>query len=291
MEGTAPSEFRAAGNCVMMEGTQARIEEPAMASRDNVQLLIIDPQNDFCDIPGAALPVKGASADLERVAELIDRYGERLSGITVTLDSHHSYDIAHGSYWRDAEGRQPLHTPITLADVESDRWQTVDPAKRQHALDYLADVGLYIWPEHCLIGSWGHNIYAPLNAALQGWERQHRQTVTPLFKGLNPDTEHFSAFEADRPLATDPDTQFDARRVAHLYQADRVIVAGEALSHCVASSVRSLIRHLGVDFARKLVLLSDGASPVPGFEALGDDFVAEFRRQGGRLARCDSVFG
>lgn len=261
-----------------------------MTTRDNVHLLIIDPQNDFCDIPGAALPVTGASADLQRVAELVDRHGERLAGITVTLDSHHSYDIAHGSYWRDADGKQPLHTPITRADVEAGRWQTVDPAKRAHALDYLADVGLYVWPDHCLVGSWGHNIYAPLHQALQRWERLQHRTVTPLFKGLNPDTEHFSAFEADRPEATDPDTQFDARRVADLVEAGRVLVAGEALSHCVASSVRSLMRHLGADFTRKLVLLDDAASPVPGFEALGEDFVAEFRQQGGRLARCANAF-
>ena len=28
------------------------------------QLLIVDPQNDFCDIAGAALPVTGANAAL-----------------------------------------------------------------------------------------------------------------------------------------------------------------------------------------------------------------------------------
>ncbi|MCW3480336.1 isochorismatase family protein [Neisseriaceae bacterium JH1-16] len=261
-----------------------------MASPDNIHLLIIDPQNDFCDLPGAALPVADASADLQRVAELIERHGERLSGITVTLDSHHSYDIAHGSYWRDAEGNAPLFTPIMLADVEAGRWQPVDEAKLAHVRAYLAEVELFIWPEHCLVGSWGHNIYAPLNAALQGWERQRHQTVTTLFKGLNPDTEHFSAFEADRPQADDPDTGFDARRIAQLRDADRVLVAGEALSHCVASSVRSLIRHLGPDFAARLVLLEDAASPVPGFEALGDAFVAEFRQQGGRLARCEHAF-
>jgi nicotinamidase/pyrazinamidase len=32
------------------------------------KLLIIDPQNDFCDIPNAALPVAGAKSDLQRLA-------------------------------------------------------------------------------------------------------------------------------------------------------------------------------------------------------------------------------
>jgi len=34
----------------------------------NARLLIIDPQNDFCDIPGAALPLPGANADMHRLA-------------------------------------------------------------------------------------------------------------------------------------------------------------------------------------------------------------------------------
>jgi len=261
-----------------------------MAGAATTHLLLIDPQNDFCDLPGAALPVAGASADLDRVAALIARHGERLSGITVTLDSHHSYDIAHGSYWRDAAGQVPLFTPIALADVEAGRWQPVDAAKQDHVRAYLAEVGLFIWPEHCLVGTWGHNLYAPLAEALQAWERGRHRTVTTLFKGLNPDTEHFSAFEADRPLADDPDTGFDVRRVAQLRDAERVLVAGEALSHCVASSVRSLIRHLGPAFASRLVLLEDAASPVPGFEAQGEVFVAEFLKAGGRLARCEAAF-
>ena len=32
-------------------------------------LLVIDPQNDFLDIPGAALPVSGANADMQRLAD------------------------------------------------------------------------------------------------------------------------------------------------------------------------------------------------------------------------------
>ena len=31
-------------------------------SHAKLQLLLIDPQNDFCDLPGAALPVPGAVA-------------------------------------------------------------------------------------------------------------------------------------------------------------------------------------------------------------------------------------
>jgi nicotinamidase-related amidase len=254
------------------------------------QLLIIDPQNDFCDIAPAALPVTGASADLERLAALIEVHGARLDGITVTLDSHHAYDIAHPAYWRAPGGEEPApFTRIDLDAFESGRWTPADERRRGHVRRYLRETGLLIWPEHCLVGSWGQGIYAPLRAALSAWERRELRVPWLMHKGLNPDTEHFSAFEAEVPDAHDAHTQFDPRRVAHLLAAERVIVAGEALSHCVAASVRTLIRHFGSDFAARLVLLSDASSPVAGFEAEAAVFVEELLAQGARLARCESV--
>ena len=46
-----------------------------------IEFLIIDPQNDFSDTPGAALPVPGASADAERLAQLLDRLGSCASSL------------------------------------------------------------------------------------------------------------------------------------------------------------------------------------------------------------------
>ncbi|GGY22381.1 isochorismatase family protein [Paludibacterium paludis] len=254
-----------------------------------MELLIVDPQNDFCDLPASALPVAGATADLDRLAGLIRRHAERFDGITLTLDSHHAYDIAHPAYWRNALGEQPLHTPISREDVERGVWMTADPARRETALAYLARASLYVWPPHCLVGTWGHGIYEPLAAALREWECRRLRATDVLFKGLNPDTEHFSAFEADVPLDADPATRFDRRRVARLAEAECVVVAGEALSHCVASSVRSLVRHLGPSFAGRLVILTDCASPVPGFEDLARGFLEEMTRLGARLASSDSL--
>lgn len=253
-------------------------------------LLIIDPQNDFCDLPHAALPVSGANADLVRLAQLIKQHAARLDGITVTLDSHHRYDIAHPAFWRGPHGEQPLHTPISLEDVDSGRWLPADPALLSEVRAYLQQSQLYVWPPHCLVGSWGHTIHQELNQALQQWECQRLRVMQLLFKGLNPLTEHFSAFEADVPRADDPATCFDPQQLAALQAADRVLVGGEALSHCVASSVRSLLRHLGPDFARKLILLEDCSSPVPGFEMQAADFVAEICQLGASLQRSTAVF-
>src|SRR5690606_2567163 len=53
----------------------------------NIQLLVIDPQNDFCR-PDGALAVPGADADMDRLARLVGALRDRLADIHVTLDSH-----------------------------------------------------------------------------------------------------------------------------------------------------------------------------------------------------------
>ena len=52
-----------------------------------VTLLIIDPQNDFH--PGGSLQILTALSDSERVADLLQKYGDEITDIIVTLDSHH----------------------------------------------------------------------------------------------------------------------------------------------------------------------------------------------------------
>ena len=59
-----------------------------------IELLIIDPQNDFCD-PSGALYVPGADKDMDNVADFILAKKDKLDDIHATLDSHHFIDIAH----------------------------------------------------------------------------------------------------------------------------------------------------------------------------------------------------
>src|SRR5690349_6095358 len=100
---------------------------------NRMHLLLIDPQNDFCDIPAAelpphplrpgeriapALPVAGAHADMQRLARWLNAASERIEHIHVTLDSHQPFDIAHPGFWRDEQGRSaPPFTVISHNDV------------------------------------------------------------------------------------------------------------------------------------------------------------------------------
>ncbi len=256
-----------------------------------VELLIIDPQVDFCDPQKGALYVGGAEKDIERLARMIRRIAPKLDDIHVTLDSHHLVDIAHPIFWRDSQGKHPApFTLIGVSEVETGRWTTTQPGMYARALEYvkaLEQSGRYalcIWPPHCLIGSEGHAVVPELFAALTEWE-QRFALVDYVTKGSNIYTEHYSAVQAEVPDPTDPSTQINTALIQTLMKADVIAVAGEAGSHCLANTVRDIEHNFGSDaFVSKLVLLTDATSPVTGFEALQTDFVRDMTARGMQMS-------
>jgi len=270
----------------------------------NTQLLIIDPQNDFCDLPPAAcaadvrpsLPVAGAHADMQRLAGWVQREGARLDAITITLDSHQRYDIAHPVFWQDSAGAPPApFTAITAAQVRAGQWLPQDGQLVARVLGYLDALeaqGRYthmVWPLHCEVGSWGHGIHADVFAACARWQEARQHAVCHVFKGLNPLTEHYSALQAEVPDRSDPATLLNAALLARLAQAQLLIIAGEASSHCVRATVEHLVQHLPHNTPQRLVLLQDAMSPVAGFEAVHTEFLATMQARGLRLADCSCL--
>lgn len=256
-----------------------------------VHLVIIDPQVDFCD-PNGALYVQGAEQDIHRLAQMVARLAPKLDDIHVTLDSHRLIDVAHPIFWKDSNGQHPApFTIITANDLETGRWTPVLPGLYRRMLDYVKTLetnGRYplcIWPPHCLIGSPGHNVMPELQAALLCWETQRFAMVDYVTKGSNPWTEHYSAVMADVPDPTDPGTQLDTRFIQTLLEADLVVIAGEAGSHCLANTVRDVAANFGDDsYIKRLVLLEDATSPVPGFERFQTDFIKEMTARGMQIS-------
>ena len=253
------------------------------------QLLIVDPQVDFCDPARGALYVPGAEHDIARLADLLSRFGSRIDAVHVTLDTHHAFDIAHPVSWKDAAGAHPApFTTIRAADIAAGRWRPVKPELFDRVLAYaraLEAGGRYdltIWPPHCLIGSEGHAVAQPLFDALKAWESRGTP-VDYVRKGENPLTEHYSAVKAEVPDPSDPQTQPNTALLASLNTADIVLVAGEAASHCVANTVRDIAAAFGDQAVQKLVLLTDATSPVAGFEGLEKEFVQDLTALGMRF--------
>jgi nicotinamidase-related amidase len=266
----------------------------------NIQLLIIDPQNDFMDMSQAALPVSGAVSDMQRVAGLIGRVGKKLTDIHVTLDSHRLLDIAQPAWWIDSRGNNP--DPFTIIcedDVRNGIWMPRNPQFKERSLAYvraLALGGKYplcIWPPHCLIGTWGHNVEENLNRALQQWSQKEFAMVDYVTKGSNPWTEHYGALMAEVPDPEDPGTMINRDFLDMLQQADIVAVAGEALSHCVKETVTQIADNIGGEHIKKFVILTDCCSPVgavpggPDFPAIAEEWLKAMERKGMRLTTSD----
>ena len=270
-------------------------------------LLIIDPQNDFCDLPAdwcptdpasgtrcaPALPVPGAHADLQRLAAFIDRVGHTLQDITVTLDSHHRHDIAHPGFWqcRDGSSVAPF-TPITAAQVRASEVTPREASALPRTLAYLDELEargrytLMVWPVHCEIGSWGHNVHSDLRAAYNSWETRLQRSVAKITKGENPWTEHYSAVLAEVPDPDDNGTQLNQALLHRLAPAGHILIAGEASSHCVKATTEDIVTHLPGGRPGRLTLLTDAMSPVNGFQAQHEAFLADMRSRGVQLATC-----
>jgi len=272
--------------------------------KTSIQLLIIDPQNDFCDVPAAwrpvdplsgavvapALPVAGAHADMQRTAAFIRDAGSRLDEITITLDSHHHVDIAHPTFWHRTDGSAVTpFTTITAAQVRAGEFQPRDPAALPRTLAYLDELEsrgrytLMVWPVHCEIGTWGHGVHADVRAAYNQWEEANLRGVRKVTKGENPWTEHYSAIQAEVPDADDPHTGLNTAFLAQLDQAETLFIAGEASSHCVRATTEHIVANLPGGRPGRIVLLTDCMSPVGGFEAQHAAFLEEMRAKGVRL--------
>jgi nicotinamidase/pyrazinamidase len=261
------------------------------------RLLIIDPQNDFCDIPGAALPVTGANADMLRLAELMRKAGASLTDITVTLDSHASVGIERTTFWKTATGEAVApFTQVGESDVRAGRFAPRDPAQLPAVLAYLQALEkggryrLVVWPVHCVLGTWGHNIHEAVAVQLAEWEQRSLRPAFRVLKGLNPLTEAYSAVQAEVPDARDPSTQTNRELIGRARpDGGLLLVAGEAASHCVASTLEHLFAELGADEKRKVVILRDCMSPVASFEAQAEKFFADARAQGARVMSSDQA--
>ena len=286
-----------------MTPLMAPLVQPVPAS----QLLIVDPQNDFCDIPGAALPVTGADADMKRLAAWVDQAGATLSDIVVTLDSHPVYAIERPAFWRqggpelteEAALAVAPFTQIRAADVRAGRYSPRDAVAREAVLAYLDALEasprkyvLMVWPTHCVVGTWGHNVHGDLAAALGRWEAARLRTVEKVLKGQNPMTEQYSAVRAEVPIDGDPRTQTNQALVDRIVDFPGLtFIAGEASSHCVAATAEDLFAAMTPERLARIVLIEDAMSPVGGFEAGGIAFLDRARALGVRTMTAAQALG
>lgn len=258
-------------------------------------LLIIDPQNDFHG--GGSLAVPGADEDASRIANLLSCKGSSFDQVIVTLDSHYKIHVAHGEFWRNDAGESPPpFTQILLDDLEKGIWKPKNASLMEHCKKYCEALergdkeALCIWPYHCLIGTPGHNVKASISDALHDWTSKCGKNVQYVMKGQNMLTEHYSALQADVPIEEDRATLLNETLMEKFQEASKIVVCGQAKSHCVNHTVRDMIHNLKhPSDASKIILLEDGMSPVAGFESVAENFSAFCKERGVLTSTCSEI--
>ena len=280
---------------------------PAASDRKRACLVIVDCQNTFC-IPDFELFVggrsgRGAVEDNVRLCRFIYRNLGLITEIVPTMDTHTGIQIFHSIFWINDAGKHPSpNTVISLADVEAGVWKpnpAVAPSVmggdvqrlRRHAVHYVKQLTkrgkypLMVWPYHSMLGGIGHALVSAVEEALFFHCVARGSQTRFQIKGGNPLTEHYSVLHPE--VREGPDGEPIAERntgfLQRLLDADRVIVAGQAKSHCVAWTIDDLlteVRARDPKLVEKVYLLEDCTSPVvvPDVVDFTDEANAAFQR-------------
>ena len=297
---------------------------PAASDPLRTHLVLIDVQRDFC-FPEGTLYVggrsgRGAMDDNDRIARFIYQNLGAISEITCTLDSHLPFQIFFAPFWVDRAG-EPLRPHRTIS-VDEIRAGDVAPnpdivdsvgapdlawlkAQVLFYCESLARAGkyvLYLWPPHVLLGGDGHVLAGVIQEArlFHAYVRGARNGVE--IKGMHALTENYSVFSPE-VLLTHDGASLASRNGAlldALLREDRLIVAGQASSHCVKSSIDDLldaIRARDKKLAQRVYVLEDAMSAVavpdpakPGtfladFTNAAEDALGRFHDAGMRIVR------
>lgn len=292
---------------------------PAANDTRRIDLLLIDVQRDFCH-PEGTLYVggrsgRGAIEDNRRIAEFIYRNLRGITNIRCTLDSHYDFQIFFPWFWVDSNG-EPLapHTLIQLDERNAKQLVNTDPVgnvlkknvmPNPAMTPWLTDKGydwlvkqcvfyneqlaagerytLYLWPAHCIVGSPGHTISGVVHEARAMHSLARVSQSWTEIKGDNYLTENYSVLRPEVLSTWDGDilAERNFRFYKTLVEADVLIIAGQAASHCVKSTIRDLTEEILNDdpaLAQKVYILTDCMSSVVVRDDKGEivaDFTAE----------------
>ncbi len=265
--------------------------KPSTSDRQRILLLLVDAQVDFIHEDGS-LSVPGAVDDTRRTIEWLFAHASEITGIAASLDTHFPFQIFYPTWWVDADGSPPRpYTQISAADVDAGRWRPTREVNWSceyvHRLEEGSRKVLTIWPYHTMLGTPGHAITPALYEAIIFHTAARDAKPVFLTKGTIDKTEHYSILEPEVKVPDEPQGTLNMAFVDMIAGYDLVYFAGQAKSHCVLETIRSLVNHFGAtrpDLVARWRLLEDCTSSVAhpeiDFEAIADRQLAEFEQQG-----------
>ena len=246
----------------------ASLEDPVQHddSEPKTLFLGIDIQRDFID--NGALGVPGAADDVARLSRFLYDHADRISTMMVSIDTHEPMQIFHPCWWRDPDGRQPEpFTVIKPLDLTEARWKAVkDPALSKNYVRQIEKAGkqLCIWPYHCLDGTTGQALETQFANVIHFLSSACNIPLIKIHKGQHPLSEMYGIFKPEYSMSNDTNCEL----LEQIASYDKIIIAGEAKSHCVLESVRQFCEYYydKPEITRKIYLLTDCMSDIPGFE-------------------------
>lgn len=258
---------------------------------------MIDAQIDFIHPPPVgSLCVPGAVADTVRTVDFIYKNAAEISSIVASLDSHLAFQIFYPTWWMNEKGEHPA--PFTLIapdDIARGTWRPVlDPTWSVDYVNKLATTAkkaLCIWPYHTMVGSIGHALDPALFEAITYHAAARKSQPVFLSKGSIPQTEHYSVLEPEVKYSKHPQGGLNTGLLDTLAKNDLVYVAGQAKSHCVLESMRSMLNYFDrePDVIAKLRLLTDCTSsvvhPAIDFDAMAEAELRGFAAKGVKLVK------
>ena len=262
--------------------------QPVSFDATKTWLMLVDVQNTFC-IPEFELYVGGRSGlgaveDNARLCEFIYHNLGSITHITATMDTHMTMQVFHPIFFIDEEGNHPVpYTDIHAAELHAGKWRFnpalapqfgIAPEYGQQMMIYYAEelerrgkYALTIWPYHAMLGGVGHALVSSVEEAIFFHSVARLSQPDLEVKGDQPFTEHYSVIGPEVLLGPMGETlgTHNHKFIAQLQEFDRVVIAGQAKSHCVAWTVSDLLEDINAtnpELAKKVYLLEDCSSPV-----------------------------
>ena len=205
-------------------------------------VLIIDPQNDFSNTNNierkkdGSLAVPNSSSDYVKIIDFIRN--NPIDEVHVSLDTHTERHIGHPGFW-DRISADGQRTPaddtdgFTILSINAENIISGFHIHRKTTTQYIPRIydresydslceyvynylNFYsstentekhnqlpwIWPNHCLEGTRGHNIAQELQTFLRDWERSRQCNIVKYhIKGQNNLAEMYSIFSAEKPVS------------------------------------------------------------------------------------------
>jgi len=153
---------------------------------------------------------------------------------------------------------------------------------------------LTIWPYHAMLGGIGHAVVPAVEEAVFFHSVARYSQPDFEVKGRNPFTEHYSVVgpEVMEDAFGNRIGERNEKFIQDLQAYDATLIAGQAKSHCVASTIVHLledIRRVDPALAEKVYLLEDCTSPVvvPGMDYTeqADEAFARFADAGMKIIK------